>query len=148
MRFVLPSLLILLSCSALAGAIAYAQLSDSQSAGGVINAAPGAQSDFDNDGCPNPRELATSIGVETSGGNRDPKNPWDYFNPSHDGQNRVDDILLVVNQYFIDDGDVDYTIDTDRTLIGPNLWNLGAPNGLQRVDDILNSVRQYLHDCG
>jgi hypothetical protein len=140
-------LLVVLAGSSLAGAVAYAQLSDSQTASGVINAAPGAQSDFDNDRCPNPRELVTGVGVEVSGGNRDPKNPWDYFNPSYDGQNRVDDILLVVDQYFIDEGNPNYTIDTDRTLTGPNAWNLGTPNGLQRVDDILNSVYQYFHDC-
>ena len=40
-----------------------------------------------------------------------------------------------------------YNPDTDRTLVGPNAWNTGPPNGLQRVDDILNSVKQYFHDC-
>ncbi len=125
----------------------YAQLSDSQTASGVINAATGAQSDFDLDGCPDVRELAVGVSAQNAGGNRDPKNPWDYFNPSHDGLNRVDDILLVLDQYFIDQGNPNYTMATDRTLVGPNQWNLGPPNGLQRVDDILNIVKQYFHDC-
>jgi hypothetical protein len=86
--------------------------------------------------------------MATQGGQRDEYNSWDYFNPSHDGVNRVDDILLVVQQYFDDLGDAEYNADMDRTYIGPNPWNLGPPNGLQRVDDILNAVKQYFHDCG
>ncbi len=103
--------------------------------------------DSDGDGCPNVRELVTGFGAQNSGGNRDPLNPWDYFNPSHDSMNRVDDILLVVDQYFIDQGNPGYNPDFDRTLLGPNAWNLGPPNGLQRVDDILKIVKQYFHDC-
>jgi hypothetical protein len=65
--------------------------------------------------------------------------------------------MLVVGQYFDDDDDGNpgtppyepgYNPQTDRTMVGPDLWDLGPPNGLQRVDDILNSVYQYAHDCG
>ena len=109
--------------------------------------------DTDGDGCPDYDELGPSQG---SGGRRDPFNPYDYFNPSGDGINRVDDILLVVGKFFDDDTDTSpglppyapgYNPDTDRTLIGPNEWNLGPPNGLQRVDDILAAVKQFFHDC-
>ena len=100
--------------------------------------------DSDGDGCPDGRELGTN---QVTGGLRYPLNSWDYFNPSHDGLNRVDDILLVVGQYFKDTGNPAYNPDYDRTLLGPNAWNLGPGNGLQRVDDILNSVNQYFHDC-
>ena len=62
-------------------------------------------------------------------------------------QNRIDDILAVVQGYFIDSGNPSYNSDTDRTLVGPNAWNLGPPNGQQRVDDILNMLHQYFHDC-
>jgi hypothetical protein len=117
---------------------------------------PHCSTDTDGDGCSDVLERATPVGSETGGGVRDAKNPNDYFNPSHDKKNRVDDILLVVNQYFDDDNDgspglppyvAGYNPDTDRTLLGPNAWNLGPPNGLQRVDDILNQVKQYFHDC-
>jgi hypothetical protein len=117
----------------------------------------GCAPDHDGDGCSDLAEQETVTGSETSGGRRSSKNPNDYFNPSHDGVNRVDDILLVVNQYFDDDSDgnpglppyaAGYNPDTDRTLDGPLAWNLGPPNGLQRVDDILNQVKQYFHDCG
>jgi hypothetical protein len=83
-------------------------------------------------------------------------NAYDYFNPTSDGMNRVDDIVKVVNQYFKDDNDANpglppyapgYNPGTDRTVLGPNQWNLGPPNGTQRVVDILNIVKQYFHDC-
>ena len=114
------------------------------------------QQDTDGDGCIDIREMQTAPGSETSGGLRNAKIPYDYLNPTHDGQNRVDDILMVIAQYFTDDTDgnpglppysMGYNPDTDRTLVGPNPWNVGPPNGLQRVDDILNQVHQYFHDC-
>ena len=37
-----------------------------------------------------------------------------------------------------------YTTNTDRTLVGPNAWNTGPPDGLQRVDDILNQRETVL----
>lgn len=107
----------------------------------------GPNMDTDRDGCPDRSELS---GSESLGGRRDPLNRYDYFNPSKDGLNRVDDILIVVRQYFIDDpvGSPDLNSQTDRTAIpGSNLWNLGPPNGQQRVDDILAIVKQYFHDC-
>ncbi len=100
--------------------------------------------DRDGDGCTNNQELGPN---QNSGGRRNFLNPWDYMNPSHDGKNRIDDVLLAVQAYFIDAGSPGYSPDTDRTMLGPNGWNLGPPNGLQRVDDILNSVHQYFHDC-
>jgi len=61
--------------------------------------------DDDGDGCSNAAEQQTAPGSELSGGLRDDLDPNDYFNPSGDGQNRVDDILLVVQAYFDDDDD-------------------------------------------
>jgi hypothetical protein len=109
--------------------------------------------DEDADGCPDYKELGPS---ETAGGLRDPFNPWDYFNPTHDGLNGVPDVLMVVQQYFHDDSDLTpglppyapgYNVDTDRTGLGPNVWNLGPPNGKVRVDDILAQLKQYFHNC-
>ena len=113
----------------------------------AAKATPPAGRDTDLDGCPNKRELSDTAG---QGGLRDPSNHYDYMNATKDGLNRVDDILAVVNQYFIDDpvGNPDMKSQTDRTAIsGGNAWNLGPPNGQQRVDDILASVKQYFHDC-
>jgi hypothetical protein len=123
---------------------------------GDANCKAQANPDTDGDGCPDAREQQTAPGSELSGGLRDYQNPYDYFNPTHDGRNRVDDILKVVQQYFKDDNDgnpglppymANYNPDTDRTPLGPHVWNLGIGNGLQRVDDILAIVKQYFHDC-
>jgi len=110
--------------------------------------------DTDDDGCKDDREVGAN---QMAGGRRNPTNPNDYFNPSADLQNRVDDILLTVQAYFMDDDDGNpglppyepgYTPNTDRTVkVGLNDWNTGPPNGLQRVDDILNAVNSYFHDC-
>ncbi len=101
--------------------------------------------DFDGDGCEDLEELGDDPQL---GGMRDPTNPWDYLNPTHDGKNRVDDILAVLGQYFIDEGNPAYTEDTDRTAIElGDPWDLGPPNGEQRVDDILAAVKSYHHDC-
>jgi hypothetical protein len=103
--------------------------------------------DTDGDGCPDVKEVRLDLGSEQAGGKRSSKNPYDYVNPTHDGKNRIDDIEMVLGQYFIDSGHPNYNPDTDRTLVGPNLWNTGPPNGLQRVDDIVNQLNQYFHDC-
>jgi hypothetical protein len=107
-----------------------------------------SDTDTDGDWCPDGNELS---GNQAQGGLRDPFNAWDYMNPTEDGQNRVDDILAVVNAYFCDEGSCgEYSTTTDRTSLvpGPAGWNLGPPNGQQRVDDILASVKSYFHDCG
>lgn len=101
--------------------------------------------DYDGDGCTNGREFGTD---PTQGGQRNPLWPWDYMNPTGDGMNRLDDVLAVVNQYFIDQGDPGYTNTTDRTYVGPHPWSLGAPNGTQRLDDVIAAISQYLADCG
>jgi hypothetical protein len=100
--------------------------------------------DTDGDGCSDLQENGPD---ETLGGRRNFLNKWDYFNPSGDKRNRVDDIVLVLNLYFHDPPDPLYDFKVDRTLMGPNLWNLWAPNGVVRIDDIVNIINQYFHDC-
>jgi hypothetical protein len=104
--------------------------------------------DTDGDSCPDKKELSDT---PTSGGLRDPWNPYDFFDVIGTGhQILVPDILAVVQQYFIDDlpGPIDYTSKTDRTaIVGANSWNLGPPDGLQRVPDILAVLKQYFHEC-
>ena len=103
--------------------------------------------DTDGDICPDNKEVGL---VPSQGGMRDPLNPYDYFDPTQNGQVRIGDILAVVNEYSLDDppGQIDYRSLTDRTVLGPDVWDLGPPNGQQRVDDVLASVKQYSHDCG
>jgi hypothetical protein len=113
----------------------------------VRQALTSQQRDTDSDGCPDQRELLDAPGM---GGLRDMFNHYDYVNPSGDGLNRIDDIVLVLQEYFDDDlpGPVDYDSMTDRTaIVGANAWNVGPPDGRQRIDDIVNALRQYFHDC-
>jgi hypothetical protein len=100
--------------------------------------------DTDVDDCPDAYEATMN---PMAGGMRNYSNHWDYMNPTRDGVNRLDDILMVEGQYYIDAGNPNYNAGTDRTGLGPNVWNLGPPNGLQRIDDILAMIGQYYHDC-
>ncbi len=107
-----------------------------------------ADPDDDNDGCPDVNENGFD---EKLGGRRDPHNPWDYFNPTNDGKNRIDDVLLLVNHYFLREGDPGYDEKYDRTAIPETAkepWRLGPPSGQILVDDILHVIDSYRHDCG
>jgi len=95
--------------------------------------------DLDGDGCPDIDENGLSQGL---GGLRSYLNPWDYWNPSGDGLNRIDDILLVLNAY----GGTP-SVPLDRTLAGPSQWNLGPPDGIQNIQDVVYQIYQYFHDC-
>ncbi len=102
--------------------------------------------DSDGDGCPDADESGPD---EKLGGRRNFLNSWDYFNPTNDGKNRVDDILAVVDHYFIREGEPGYEDGKyDRSYLGPNDWNLGPPDGQVLVDDVLYAVESYFHDCG
>ncbi len=101
--------------------------------------------DYDSDGCTNGQEFGVN---ETAGGLRNPLWEWDYMNPTGDGENRVDDVLATLDQYFVDEGEPGYTNATDRTYVGPYGWSLGAPNGTQRINDVIGALTQYFHDCG
>jgi hypothetical protein len=122
---------------------------------GALTLTPLLQSnDTDGDGCPDYKELGSN---QLQGGLRDPFNPWDYMDASNNGTVGINDIVLVVGQFFKDDNDgspglppyaAGYNPDTDRTpIIGGNPWNLGPPNGQQRINDILLQARQFLHNC-
>jgi polyhydroxybutyrate depolymerase len=111
--------------------------------------------DDDNDLCSDVRELGTN---ERAGGRRDPKNPNDYFNPTRDGRIRTDDLVAVLYQYFEDMylfslpgqppvPNPDYQPATDRTLVGPDPWDLGPGDGQQRLNDLQYVLYQYAHDC-
>jgi hypothetical protein len=100
--------------------------------------------DADGDGCPDQAEAGPD---EFQGGRRNFLNPWDYFNPTNDGQNRVDDIMAVLDHYYLAEGEPGYDEAYDRSYLGPDPWNLGAPDGQVLVDDIRHAVNSYFHDC-
>src|SRR3989304_5629552 len=91
--------------------------------------------DTDGDGGPDAREQGLNYAM---GGMRNFLSPWDYFNPTHDGVNRIDDMNLVRMYYGLDQGvSPYYTPDVDRSYVGPNPWNLGPPDGTVRINDIV-----------
>jgi hypothetical protein len=100
--------------------------------------------DTDGDGCPDVNENGSNPFL---GGQRNFLNPWDYFDPNHDGRVRIDDIVAVVAHYFLDANDPGYSQDFDRSYVGPNPWNLGPPDGQIRIEDVIFAVDQYFHDC-
>lgn len=110
----------------------------------VLGADPQVE-DSDGDGCVDGREFGPRA---EEGGRRDPTNPWDYFNPTSDGQNRIDDLLAVVRHYFLEEGDPEYDVRYDRSYVGPNAWNLGPPDGRILVHDIIYAMSSFYHDCG
>lgn len=110
----------------------------------VLGSSPDLQ-DSDGDGCADGVEFGPRA---IEGGRRDPTNPWDYFNPTGDGENRIDDLLIVLSHYYLADGDPGYEERYDRSYLGPNAWNLGPPDGQVRADDILHALRNFGHDCG
>jgi lysophospholipase L1-like esterase len=110
----------------------------------VLGADPHVE-DSDGDGCRDGYEFGPRA---EEGGRRDPTNPWDYFNPTSDGQNRIDDLLAVVRHYFLEEGDPEYDVRYDRTYLGPNAWNLGPPDGRILVHDIVYAMSSFYHDCG
>jgi lysophospholipase L1-like esterase len=111
---------------------------------GVLGADPHVE-DSDGDGCGDGGEFGPRA---MEGGRRDPTNPWDYFNPTRDGQNRIDDLLAVVRRYYHQEGDLEYDVRYDRSYVGPNAWNLGPPDGRILVHDIVHAMSSFYHDCG
>ena len=103
--------------------------------------------DSDGDGCIDVREVQTAPDSQRTGGLRNPKDPWDYFNPTGDGRNRVDDILAEVQHFGSTVGDPGYDTKYDRTYTGPYMWISGPPDGSVMVADILAVIRQFGHDC-
>jgi hypothetical protein len=125
----------------------------------IVYATNCALVDSDGEGCPDGVELQTAAGSEVSGGLRNPINPYDYFNPTNDGENRIDDVLAVIGRYFTDGDPTDpinqippaapaYHAKFDREPLGPDQWDLTQGNGEIRIGDILAIIYQYFHDCG
>jgi hypothetical protein len=62
--------------------------------------------------------------------------------------NRVDDVLVVLDGYYLSASDPGYSTTFDRGgFDGPNAWDTLPPDGRVRIDDILAAVRSYQQDC-
>lgn len=107
--------------------------------------------DTDGDGCTDVQELGSNEGL---GGRRDLLNPWDFFDtPPKDRAVSIVDITRIVQRFGTVEGgppsSSGFTYDRafDRTLLGPNVWNLGPPNGSITIQDITLAVNQFGHNC-
>jgi hypothetical protein len=100
--------------------------------------------DSDGDGCSDVQEQG---GDPIEGGRRDSFNTWDWWDPTGDGMVKIGDVLAVAAHYGKDAGQPGYDAVYDRTLLGPNHWNLGPPDGMIRSADINLIVKQYNADC-
>ena len=115
--------------------------------------------DSDGDGCTDAQELGPSAVL---GGLRDPKSFWDFFD-TPDGNNvrdraiTIGDIGRIVARFgTFGDPAIDplslpaalgYHTAFDRTPLGPELWNLGPPDGAVTIQDIGLMVVQFGHSC-
>ncbi len=128
------------------------------SAHSVISAItnPGVVLDTDGDGCTDYAEIQSKATPATGGG-RDPKNPWDFYDvetisgPGKDGVvDLLFDILSVINHYQPAIGGAPpYDAHYDRgPSTGPNPWNMTGPDGvIDLLNDILGVVLQGNHNC-
>ena len=97
--------------------------------------------DTDSDGCGDLQELGSA---SASGGQRDPLNPWDFYDTNGDGLvDLPNDILGVILAF----GAYDVIYDRGPSA-GPNPWNMTAPDGvIDLPNDILGVIQQFGHSC-
>lgn len=101
--------------------------------------------DTDGDGCTNVEEYGTDAAL---GGERNPLNPWDFYDTNGDGVvTFLDDILAVVNAFGPETGP-NYDPALDRSPSpGGELRGLGPPDGVINIDDVLAVASQFGHRC-
>lgn len=112
--------------------------------------------DSDLDGCVDSKELG---GVPSQRGQRDPNNFWDSLDTPHrGGAISMGDHVRVIQRFGSSgDSNIDpltepppypaYHTALDRSLLGPNRWNLGPANGSGMKLDITLSLAQFGTKC-
>jgi len=115
--------------------------------------------DRDGDGCFNWRELGDN---PTLGGQRDPDNPWDFFDVplpvgdpgtgTRDKQVDGNDALAVLAKFGATPGDPipgapPYDPAYDRSTPSPEPWSTQAPDGVQDGNDVIWNLAQFGHSC-
>ena len=110
------------------------------------------ESDTDADGCSDGQELSEDA---TTGGQRDPLNPWDFYDVLGEGGGPPDGLIDLPNDIlgvilrFSPQGQAPYDVAFDRGVSsGPNAWNMTAPDGvIDLPNDILGVILQFNHSC-
>ena len=103
--------------------------------------------DTDGDGCANGEEFGPD---PRRGGQRNPLNPWDFYDVNGDGiVNVFDDILAVIAAAGPESGPAyDPALDRSPAAAGTAPWQQGPPDGtIDLMTDILGVVSQFGHRC-
>ena len=113
--------------------------------------------DNDNDGCTDAAEAQLAAGSEATGGLRNAKNPYDFYDT--DGNEEIDLFIDIFGVAFAfgDDADSDppgepdgYDANLDRSapLPGDDPWDMQGPDGvIDLFTDIFGVAYQYGHSC-
>jgi hypothetical protein len=100
--------------------------------------------DSDGDLCTDWAELHAA---PSAGGRRDPLNRWDFYDVNRSGRVDAADIGLVRVAFGISAGMPGYASARDRSYIGPDAWDLGAPDGVIDAVDSAAVKAQFNHTC-
>lgn len=111
-----------------------------------------ATADYDGDGCTNEAELQIISGTERSGGQRDPANPWDFYDVSVPKDGVIDlpnDILGVILRFAPGGYPAGDEIYDRGPAKGTASWiDTHPPDGvIDLPNDILGVIQQALHRC-
>jgi hypothetical protein len=105
---------------------------------------PGGGLDSDGDGCSNQEELGPN---PQAGGQRDPFNPWDFYDLDGDSLVGLSDLVTLIGAFGTHSGDAAYHPNYDRALSGPDPWDLKSGDGVVSATDLSLIVAQYGHSC-
>jgi alpha-tubulin suppressor-like RCC1 family protein len=121
--------------------------------------------DSDQDGCTDTAEQNTAVGSQSSGGRRNYKLFWDFFDVwefsgtwLRDEVISLDDVFALVPRFATTGSTTtsplvqptstsNYHVAYDRTFLGPDLWDLGPPDGVISLDEMLWVGNQFAHSC-
>jgi hypothetical protein len=113
--------------------------------------------DDDNDGCTDAAERQLAPGSEETGGRRNGKHSYDFYDT--DGNKQIDlfiDIFAVASAFGADADDegpgepdgYDPALDRSAPPLGADVWDMGAPDGtIDLFTDIFGVAFQYGHHC-
>jgi hypothetical protein len=111
------------------------------------------------------REVQTSVGSQVSGGLRNPKSYWDFFDTPvqasagfwpRDRMVDVDDVMRIGARFATTGSAGDPRADPpktgyhpafDRTFLGPEPWDLGPADGAIGLDEVFWAAAQFAHSC-
>ncbi len=103
--------------------------------------------DTDGDGCTDERELGSD---HKRGGQRDPNNPWDFFDVDGDKDIDITDTLKILQKFGASEGGKDGRYDPkyDRTLPNPaQPWRTDEGDGSIDVTDALINLSSFGDGC-